>query len=99
MMTMFLIKCFHRSVLTLLVPGIVLIISLPASAVSLHRHIILEGKNLTLGDVFDGAGKYADRIIARAPAPGKRATLTPEWLAYVARSYNCLLYTSDAADE
>ncbi len=88
MMKMFLISHFLRSVLTLLIPCVVHIISLPASAVSLHRHIMLEGKNLTLGDVFDGAGKYADRIIARAPEPGKRATLTPEWLAYVARSYN-----------
>lgn len=91
-------KRFTWSLIQMLSIGALFLFTLQASAASLHRQILLEGKNLTLGDVFEGAGQYADRIIARAPAPGKRTTLTPEWLAYVARSYNLQWMPLSATD-
>ncbi|MDA0655768.1 MAG: flagellar basal body P-ring formation chaperone FlgA, partial [Proteobacteria bacterium] len=60
----------------------------PTGAATLHRNIVLTGKDLKVGDIFDGAGKYGDKIVGRAPEPGQRYTLEPKWLAYVARSYN-----------
>lgn len=73
-------------------PGIVAsLVLLPASALtaaSLHRNVIVDSKNLKVGDIFDGAGQFADKIVGRSPEPGRRYTLEPRWLAYVANSYN-----------
>ncbi len=52
--------------------------------VRLRRDVSVAGDVVTLGDVFalppDAAG-LAERAIARAPAPGRAATVTPAWLA------------------
>jgi flagella basal body P-ring formation protein FlgA len=37
-----------------------------------------------LGDLFDNVGAKADVAVARAPAPGRRATLDADWLQHVA---------------
>ncbi len=55
--------------------------------VRLTPSVQIMGKNLTLGDVFENAGAYADRVIARAPAPGQSVTLEARWLARVARAF------------
>lgn len=57
-------------------------------AASLKRHVVLNGTDLTLGDLFDGAGTYAGKVVGRAPDPGQRYTLEARWLGYVARAYN-----------
>lgn len=40
-----------------------------------------------LGDIFGGAGKYADRVVAYAPRPGSRAVFDARWLLRVANAY------------
>ena len=55
--------------------------------VSLNARVAVTSDRILLGDVFQGAGQYANRAIARAPAPGKTLTLEPRWLMKVARAY------------
>ena len=55
--------------------------------VRLNPTVQVTGKNVTLGDVFENAGDYADRVIARAPAPGQSTTLEARWLSRVARAF------------
>jgi len=82
------IKCLLRAGFPGIVAGAVLLTASPVTAASLHRNIILDGKNLRVGDIFNDAGQYADKIVGRAPEPGRRYTLESRWLAYVANSYN-----------
>lgn len=49
--------------------------------------IQVEADGVTLGDVFENAGQYADRVIARAPSPGQTTTLEARWLGRVARAF------------
>ena len=49
--------------------------------------IQIEGDGIMLGDVFENAGEYADRVIARAPSPGQSTTLEARWLGRVARAF------------
>ena len=53
----------------------------------LKTAITVEGDEITLGDVFDGYLSRPERVIARAPKPGQRMTLTADWLAETARTY------------
>ena len=55
--------------------------------VHLNPTIQLTGDRITLGDVFQNAGPYADRVIARAPVPGQSVVLEARWLARVARAF------------
>lgn len=57
---------------------------LPAS---LRTQIFVDGDTVKLGDVFIGAGAHADKVIARAPAPGRRLVMEAAWLYRVARAY------------
>ncbi|MEO5373326.1 MAG: flagellar basal body P-ring formation chaperone FlgA [Alphaproteobacteria bacterium] len=59
-------------------------VALPAS---LHANVEVHGAYVRLGDLFDGAGAYADRPVVQAPEPGKRTTLDAVWLYKVARAY------------
>lgn len=56
-------------------------------AVRLKTAITIEADVITLGDVFDGFLPRPEKIVARAPKPGQRMTLTAEWLAETARTY------------
>lgn len=59
----------------------------PPLMVGLRQVVLVDDAYVRLGDVFDGAGEYADRQILQAPAPGKRLTLDSTWLYKLARSY------------
>jgi flagella basal body P-ring formation protein FlgA len=61
--------------------------SVAADAATLRSNVIIEGDVIRLGDIFDDAGPYADRPVLNAPAPGRRATLTINWLMEAARVY------------
>jgi flagellar basal body P-ring formation protein FlgA len=64
-----------------------LVFAAPAFAdtpVSLRARIEANGPAITLGDVFDGAGEAASRVVAPAPAPGQIAHLSPQVLAAAA---------------
>jgi len=56
--------------------------------VTLNARIEITSDTVKLGDVFNNAGKYADRPIGRAPDPGKDVTLDARWLLKVARAFN-----------
>ena len=58
-----------------------------ANAVSLRTSIIVEGKYLTLGDLFGISGEQATTPIAHAPKPGQKSTFNANWLYRVARTH------------
>jgi len=58
-----------------------------AGEVTLRTAVIIEDNYITLGDLFENAGVNADKKIAYAPAPGKRATFGAKWLYKVANAY------------
>lgn len=59
----------------------------PAPPVTLNANITVEGKVVTLGDLFSGLGEKADTAIANAPEPGRQVRLSASWLARVAKAY------------
>ena len=62
----------------------------PASAATqayLRANIIVDNNNVRLRDIFDGAGRYAEKVVAYAPAPGRKLILEAVWLHRVARAY------------
>lgn len=61
--------------------------SVIAKPARLITDVQVEGDGITLGDVFENAGKYADRVIARSPSPGQSTTLEARWLGRVARAF------------
>ncbi|MDJ0685645.1 MAG: flagellar basal body P-ring formation chaperone FlgA [Alphaproteobacteria bacterium] len=56
--------------------------------VSLNQKVEIDGERIRLGDVFTGAGRNADRVIANAPKPGRHMTLEARWLGRVAQAFN-----------
>lgn len=55
--------------------------------VSLVQNVQVKDEYVHLGDLFENAGKYSDRVIARAPRPGETVTLSARWLWKLAQSY------------
>lgn len=55
-----------------------------ADPVTLRARVEANGRAITLGDVFDGAGAVAGRAIAPAPPPGQVSTLSIPVLAAAA---------------
>ena len=53
----------------------------------LRSHVVVDGDTVKLGDVFDGAGELAERVIANAPRAGQTLILEADWLYRVARAY------------
>lgn len=58
-----------------------------AQAATLKSEAVVAGSNLTVGDVFDGAGTYAGYALAPAPAPGKTVVLRAADLSRVATTF------------
>ncbi|MZR30805.1 flagellar basal body P-ring formation chaperone FlgA [Sneathiella litorea] len=46
-------------------------VAVAADTITLRRDITVEGEQITIGDLFIGAGDKAAQVIAPAPAPGK----------------------------
>jgi len=64
------------------------LMSSPAQAeILLRQNVLVDGDVVKLGDLFDNLPEKAETPVARAPAPGRRATVDAEWLARVARNY------------
>lgn len=53
----------------------------------LNPVIELKSDVIRLGDIFRGAGRYADRPVASAPEPGESVTLEAAWLWRIANAY------------
>ena len=59
----------------------------PAAAPLLRPLIELDDPAIRLGDIFDNAGRYADRAVASAPEPGETVVLEAAWLWRIANAY------------
>lgn len=82
-----------RRLIALALLGLAAALAAPGSAgastdpVVLRPSVVVEGRVITLGDLFTGAGKQAGVAVAYAPAPGKRAVFDVRWLYRVAQSH------------
>jgi flagella basal body P-ring formation protein FlgA len=70
-----------------------------SDAASLRTQVVVHGDIVRLGDIFQGAGKYADAELFRAPAPGRSIVLNGKWLHQVARSYDLAWHPGPGLDE
>lgn len=59
----------------------------PAIFVSLTPNVTVTDGVVRLGDIFNGAGDYANKVVAYAPRPGARAIFDARWLLRVATAY------------
>ena len=55
--------------------------------ISLTPIIEIEEDYITVGDIFVNSGRYAKRVVARAPAPGEEITLSARWLWKVSKAF------------
>jgi flagella basal body P-ring formation protein FlgA len=58
-----------------------------AAEAILKNAVIIEGRYVTLGDLFENAGARTKTNVAYAPSPGKRAIFDARWLYRVARAH------------
>ena len=58
-----------------------------AEAATLKSEALVQGANLTVGDLFDDAGRHAEYALAPAPAPGKTMILRVRDLTRVASTF------------
>lgn len=56
-------------------------------AATLQSNVVVRGDTIALGDIFQDAGKHADRVILQAPEPGRKLVLNANWLYRAARAY------------
>lgn len=63
-------------------------LSIEAHAASLRTMTTLHGPNVYLRDLFDNAGRYADRLLGPGPAPGGRIVVQAPQLDAIARQYD-----------
>jgi flagella basal body P-ring formation protein FlgA len=73
------------TILALLAAAIAPIAPGHAEAARLKRAVTVDSAHVRLGDLFEDAGPFADSIVARAPAPGRRYVLDGAWLEDAAR--------------
>lgn len=59
----------------------------PVDVVALKPNVTVNGDMVRLGDIFIGAGQYAERSVAYAPRPGGRAVFDANWLARIAAGF------------
>jgi flagella basal body P-ring formation protein FlgA len=55
--------------------------------VTLNSQVLIEDDVIRLGDLFHGAGKLADRVVAYSPQPGGRSVFDARWLHRVAKTF------------
>jgi flagella basal body P-ring formation protein FlgA len=66
--------------------------------ITLASEVTVDDGVVRLGDIFHGAGKYEDRVVAYAPRPGSRAVFDARWLMRVAAAYKLDWRPSSATD-
>jgi len=59
----------------------------PPGLVTLNDRVTIQDGVIRLGDVFQGADEYGDRVIAYGPRPGSRAVFDARWLRRVANTF------------
>ncbi len=58
----------------------------PLAGATLKPRVVVHESVVRLGDIFEGAEVRTDKIIANAPAPGRRLVLEAMWLYRIARA-------------
>ena len=58
--------------------------ALAGDTVVLREALTVDGPHVTLGDLFDLTGETADAVVARAPEPGSRTSLSVDYVRQVA---------------
>jgi flagella basal body P-ring formation protein FlgA len=77
-----------KQILAMLSAAVLFVAAVAADAAELRERVVLDGEEVTLGDLFEGlAPERAGIPIARAPALGREVTLEAPWVARVARAY------------
>jgi len=72
---------------TLLGLGVVVTMVSPVAAASLRLETSVTDDLIKVGDLFAGADRVADRVVARAPAPGGSLTIDSRFLQRIAGAY------------
>ncbi|HEY9078904.1 flagellar basal body P-ring formation chaperone FlgA [Magnetovibrio sp.] len=70
----------------------------PRGYVALNHSILIQDGVIRLGDLFQGTGEYAERVVAYAPRPGSRAVFDARWLKRVAAAFKLNWQPGSAAD-
>jgi len=73
--------------------------TVPGHAATLRPNVVVHDDTVRLRDIFDDAGKNADTVLFRAPAPGQSVVLPSNWLHKVARSYGVEWQPTPGFDE
>lgn len=77
-----------KQIFAMLFAVLVFIVAVAAEAATLRPEAIIEGHQVTLGDLFDGLPPdQAVTAIARAPALGQSVALDARWLLRLARAH------------
>lgn len=66
----------------------------PPAPIRLAGNVTIDADTVKLGDLFDGPVPDPGRVVARAPAPGQRYTLSAAWLLDMARN-NAMTWRPD----
>ncbi|MDX1922769.1 MAG: flagellar basal body P-ring formation chaperone FlgA [Alphaproteobacteria bacterium] len=75
-----------KKLLLLLAASWAVSMAAPCLAATTRGEVLLEGSNVTLGDLFINAGDKAGMIVAQAPAPGMKTSYDVTALNQIARS-------------
>ena len=70
-----------------------------ALAASLKPIGLIEGEMITVGDIFDNAGRHHDYVIGAAPKPGQEMTLNARTLYRIASALDLSWRPSTSADK
>ncbi|WP_339748806.1 flagellar basal body P-ring formation chaperone FlgA [uncultured Maricaulis sp.] len=62
--------------------------ALASEPVFLRQSLVVEGSQITLGDVFEMAGPEANTVLARSPAPGARLALDVNYVRQIAADHD-----------
>ncbi|MEO0393628.1 MAG: hypothetical protein AAF213_10335, partial [Pseudomonadota bacterium] len=77
-----------RTFLATAVIGGVLFATISADAATIRQQTVVDGDQVTLGDLFDGLDmEMAEKAVSPAPAPGRRAVYDYRTLGRLARAY------------
>jgi flagellar basal body P-ring formation protein FlgA len=74
-----------RNIIILVFGVVALLLSKQVPAAMLKPAVTVEAETVRIGDLFDDVGPAAERVVLRAPAPGRRYVLDAAWLAEAAR--------------
>ncbi|HYD30399.1 MAG TPA: flagellar basal body P-ring formation chaperone FlgA [Azospirillaceae bacterium] len=76
-----------KTIRTLALATVFTLAALPAGAATLKAQTFVNGDHIMLGDLFDGTGDDATRVVAQAPAPGRKAVFDAAYLARIAQAH------------